>query len=265
MPLALALLMAAADPASLRAQATAAYRAKSYVVACHLFAQVVELSPADGAAWSDLGLCLRKLGKRDQAIEANRKAAGFGDARTRLNAYHNLAALGATLPVPDSTVDAIDPTRWHASCAVLAAPAGCAHELFACSRFEDRSGTGSRFVRGSLVFGTDPATLEVYLSESPGAAAPQGSEAIETSSYAANYCRPLDVCGPDLCTGEKGESQRRCQEAAYVACRKAMARCNSEPVVRNARCAVVFADACGGHLGLVCAGKPRELALPPAR
>ena len=262
---ALLLLAAAPDLPALRAQANQAYRAKSYAAAAGLFAQITELTPEDGAAWADLGLGLQKLGKRDEAVAATLKAALLGDAQTRLNAYFNLASLKATLAVPVASFDVeAEPDQAQASCASLPPQGKCTQPLFACSRFEDGSGTGAIFHRASLVFGAERAALEAFAQKTQaiGATPPKASAAIETATYSADLCRSQDLCGFDPCEDETGDAQKRCERKWRAECRKKEAACKSDPVVKLAGCVAVFSDACGGHVGLVCKGAAQELSLP---
>jgi hypothetical protein len=150
----LALLLAAADdPRALSAQATKLYKAKRYAEACPLFGRVTSLEPANGRAWTDLGLCLARRGQGAEAIAANRKAIAVSavDERVRKAAYFNLAKLsGAGIPshVPGPTEDLLrDLEGPTPRCEVFDAPVGCDRAVWGCVSGE------------SMRVGLDPRTL----------------------------------------------------------------------------------------------------------
>src|SRR4051812_16342809 len=147
------LLAAADDPRALSAQATKLYKAKRYAQACPLFERVTALEPGNGRAWTDLGLCLARLGNGVEATAVNRKAIAVSadDARVRKAAYFNLAKLSAAAipshvpgPTEDLLRDLEGPTP---RCEVFDAPAGCAKAVWGCF-----AGYGVRL-------GLDPRTL----------------------------------------------------------------------------------------------------------
>jgi hypothetical protein len=150
----LALLLAAADdPRALSAQATKLYKAKRYAKACPLFERVTALEPANGRAWTDLGLCLARWGHEADAIAANRKAVAVSgdDERVRKAAYFNLAKLSNVAipshvpgPTEDLLRDLVGPTP---RCEVFDAPAGCAKAVWGC------------FAGEVMRLGLDPRTL----------------------------------------------------------------------------------------------------------
>lgn len=116
------LLAAAPDPAALRAQAQAAYDAKQYAKACPLFEKVTRLLPEDGAAWSDLSLCLFRTKKREQGVRAAFQALHFGDEQTRKSTYFNLGKF---------TSGEASFTSDDSSCQVARMP-GCGQTLWLC-------------------------------------------------------------------------------------------------------------------------------------
>ncbi len=118
------LLVTSANPKAekLHKEATAAFRAKKYAVACPKFEEVTRLEPS-GAAWADLGLCLQRLGKNDEAIAANHQAIAIGDEKDRLHAYYNLGQLGVRVKVPGDL-----------ECAPLAPGPDCRTELHGCTQ-----------------------------------------------------------------------------------------------------------------------------------
>lgn len=118
------------DARTLRKEATAAYKAKKYEQACTLFARAAKAAPSDAALQADLGLCLGKLEKRDEAIAANhramvlalRKGSNGDDERIRKNVAFNLWTLGERVAVPED-----------GKCATVPPPPGCAKPLYACA------------------------------------------------------------------------------------------------------------------------------------
>jgi tetratricopeptide (TPR) repeat protein len=117
------------DARTLRKEATAAYKARKYEQACALFARAVKAVPDDAALQADLGLCLGKLEKRDEAIAANlramvlalRKNSNGADERIRKNVAFNLWTLGERVVLPEA-----------GKCAPVPPPPGCARPLYAC-------------------------------------------------------------------------------------------------------------------------------------
>ena len=105
----------------LRERATRAYRAKDYREACELFASAVKLAPAHADLRDELGLCLARLGRKQDALAAHWHAVSAGGLETRRRAYFNLSSLGVELTPPAPGV-----------CAPLAAPPWCARTLHAC-------------------------------------------------------------------------------------------------------------------------------------
>lgn len=108
--------------AQLRDEATVDYRAGHYKEACEKFKLATDLAPKNGAIWADLGLCLQKQGRKQQALEADHRALVHGDPRTRRNVYFNLSRLETRVDLPP--VD---------KCGPLAAAPGCKESLNACT------------------------------------------------------------------------------------------------------------------------------------
>ncbi len=70
--LTLSLLAAAPEDAeSLRTRATKLYRAKKLAEACPLFERAAQLAAEHGPTLADLGLCLQKQGRQEQALPSS--------------------------------------------------------------------------------------------------------------------------------------------------------------------------------------------------
>jgi hypothetical protein len=208
-------LAAADDPRALSAKATKLYKAKHYTEACPIFERVTALEPANGRAWTDLGLCLGRWGHEEDAVAANHKAiaASAGDERARKAAYFNLAKLSnvsirSHLPGPTEDVlrDLEGPTP---RCEVFDAPVGCASAVWGCFQ--------GYYVR----LGLDPHRLvrekpvEVDLS-GEDVEPVAGGDAVPVSAP------PGWGGGPSTCDHHKLE------------------------------CRIVWADACSARAGVVC-------------
>ena len=95
-----------ADEAEWRAlwkQALAAFKKKDYPTACPLFARAAEAQPKNGAIWGDLGLCYVKLGSAATSVHASRLAARFGNEAVRKAAYYNLGLAGGSVTLPNDS------------------------------------------------------------------------------------------------------------------------------------------------------------------
>ncbi len=114
----------------LRDQATKDFRAKKFAAACEGFRKAVAGCPSAPEYHADLGLCLARLGKTEEALAANQRAIleatgplpYQGDPEVRSNAYFNLAKLGVDLA----------PLSAEQRCARVPPAPGCATPLFAC-------------------------------------------------------------------------------------------------------------------------------------
>jgi Flp pilus assembly protein TadD len=85
---ALVAIAAVPSAADLRARATEAYRAGRHQEACKPFDELTRALPGDGEAWSDLGLCLSRIGRKNEALKAERRAASSGSCSARLHSGH---------------------------------------------------------------------------------------------------------------------------------------------------------------------------------
>lgn len=114
----------------LRDQATKAFRAKQFAAACEGFRKAVAACPSAPEYHADLGLCLARLGKTEEAVAANQRAIleatgplpYQGDPEVRSNAYFNLAQLGVNLVALSN----------DERCVRVTPAPGCATPLFAC-------------------------------------------------------------------------------------------------------------------------------------
>jgi hypothetical protein len=131
------LLVVAATPEADRELATQAYRKHDYVKACELFSRATLAAPKDGALWSDYGLCLVKLGKKSEALEALQRAVTFGDEASRLHAYFNLGTLGGSALPESEGAEVV--AGGHLS--KLPAVAGCATAWWVLDRSDSSCGT----------------------------------------------------------------------------------------------------------------------------
>jgi tetratricopeptide (TPR) repeat protein len=131
-----------AEAATLRNEATEAYKARRYAEACPLFAKARALAPHDFGLASDLGLCLLRQGKKAEArtaledavrltLENERSTNRLPDApKVRKAAAFNLALLGEDLA----------PAK---GCAVLPPSRGCGTPAHICvSGYSVRDGDG---------------------------------------------------------------------------------------------------------------------------
>jgi len=221
---------AAATSGELKARATDLFRAKKYAQACDTFAAASAGAPADAAIVADLALCLQRLGRRDAAVEANRRAvslaAAAADAQTRRNAYYNLDALGARVELPQA-----------GQCGKVSSVAGCGRKLSACAY----SGTVETRVDGTAWVSSPWRAVRFSASEGDarveaGESAPMPDDSAldgTSQAHAADLLLGFSPQCPDC----------------------------GEPV----SCVVVSVDPCSGYIGLVCdargeAGKTRRVA-----
>jgi hypothetical protein len=128
-----------AEATARRAEAEGLFQGKRYAEACAAYQKIAGALPDSGAAQADLGLCLQRLGKRKEAIAANRKAialaaktdvADDGDPAARRHAYFNLYKLGVRAGIPKK------------GCRKLPAASGCRRSLWACVAEDNSAGSG---------------------------------------------------------------------------------------------------------------------------
>ena len=132
-------LLATAAPTK-GSSALALYRAGRYAEACPLFRAVAETKKTDGAAWSDLVLCLFKLHGTEGTLPAVLAALRYGDERVRKQVTFNLAkrehvALQTPALLEASGGDRDPSSSW--SCSVHRWPElGCTTAAWWCSARE---------------------------------------------------------------------------------------------------------------------------------
>ena len=230
----------AAKVKTLKAEATRAYRAKHYAVACPLYRRLVDLQPDDPPAMADVAVCLQRLGRSSDAIAANRKAialgarterSDFGDEQTRRHAYYNLAKLGEVVKLP--------PDR----CGKLAPAPGCERSLWACvaeGRADGRAG-GSGW--STVRVGVSRDDAEIDADEHPGAIMPSlgmwGVGNADSWALAQNFSRRSTSV--DVLSEQKDEMS--CPSDASDDC---------TPWESSTSCDIVFADACLGLVATAC-------------
>jgi len=245
----LALTLTAAPPSfnQLRADGTRAYQAKNWKEACRAFQAAAQLDEKHAPNQADLGLCLGKLGKKEEAIAAQRKAVALGERKLRLQAYYNLSRLGVKLPLPEVSVPPELPHKTR--CGRVAQDAcGAVH---ACTYVEDQSGTGVENYSVGVLLGKDESALQRAADAAfrPGSSSGEGEGEpppepmrLELESWSQDRCREMDYC-------------RDLDEAA---CKKALEGCGKPDHQRN-DCIIVSADACSGRVGGVCGKTAFEL------
>lgn len=208
--------------AATRQAARRAFKAKRYAVACPLYEKVVALAPEDPPARADLAFCLQRQGRRAEAVTANYQALALaartdrspkGDEATRRHAYYNLSELGVSVEVPSKD-----------ACAPLAAPPGCARQLWACAQAGTAQGAQGGSTWTALRIGPSAADAEIEADEHLD---PWSGPASDFTQRAATTVVVLENSyesrGCDDCGGDTHES-----------------------------CEVVVADACLGLVGLSC-------------
>ncbi len=83
-------------------------RAGNYEEAAAAFRAVVTKRPDEAAAWHRLGYCLQSLGRLEEALEANRRAASFtGNARVHRLGLYNEACVLVQMGRKDEALEAL--------------------------------------------------------------------------------------------------------------------------------------------------------------
>lgn len=257
----------------------AAYRAGRLGIACARFEQAVKRQPKNGATWADLGLCERRRGNVQRAVEASIRAVRYGERRVRLNASYNLWQLGVEAPLPDEV----------GQCLELRAPDGleCNTALNVCRGTDDRSGNGGGVVYQYvevLPAGQKPGERD------PALIVPLRGEAWATSKgcdYAWHLRTPLverltrrclaqghdeSVCDQatrEVLSAETGTGEAASAEAAKLvpltAADRRRARRDADACIdlvgqavaasTGPVCSLVLADPCRGAIEIVCDGR----------
>jgi hypothetical protein len=210
---------------ALKDEAERAFKDQRYADACAAYQKMAAARPDSGAPQADLGLCLQRLGKRKEAIAANRKAIALG-ARTELadagepsarrHAYFNLYKLGVRAGVPKK------------GCRKLPAAPGCRRSLWVCVGDDHSAGsrmeTNSTFAR--IGVSRDAATID------------KGDE----------QERYHDSTAPD---DQRDHVDVTISEELYSFCHEGDdPQCGADDGLTT--CEIVTADACLGLIGTVC-------------
>ena len=212
---------------TLQDEATRAFKDQRYAEACAVYQKLAAGSPDSGAAQTDVGLCLQRLGRKKEAIVANRKAialaartelADNGDPAARRHAYFNLYRLGVRAAVPKK------------GCRKLPAEPGCRRSLWVCVGQEQSA--GSRVETDSTYARVGISRDAVQIEEG------QDAETYADSSVPDDQRDHVDV------TIEQ-QSDSHCQEGDGPGCGEHDG---------TTTCEIVSADACLGLIGAVCPG-----------
>jgi hypothetical protein len=227
-----------AEVAALGKSAARAFKAKRYAAACDDYRKITVAAPDDAAAMADLALCLQRLGKKDEAIAANRRAlvlassdklSDYGDEATRRHVYYNLGKLGVSVNLPDDSCEALPP-----------AP-GCGRSLWACG-VSEKSGrtqsTTTTWVRIGI------SKDEAEIGEDEGVAPEMPSlgrfgyfQSLDSWAFSNHFTSRSPHA--DLLLGVSCDDEPQyCDESAD----------------ESIACNVVSADACLGLVGTVCPG-----------
>jgi tetratricopeptide (TPR) repeat protein len=235
-----------------REEGTRAYRAKQWKAACRAFKAAARMDEKHAQTQADLGLCLSKLGQKEAAIAAQRKAVELGDSKLRLQAYYNLFRLGVKLPLPK--VPELPPEQpFEPLCGVVSQDAcGAMH---ACTYLENLSGVGGDAYQAGVMLGTDESALwnastERYFPTGGNEtwASPDLMGLLLKSSD-RSYGREIDYCR-DLVNDAGVLDEEACLKAREGCC---------ELQLSSRDCTVVWADACSGRVGGVCGKEAFEL------
>jgi hypothetical protein len=237
------LAAARAQASALRKTAMQAFKAKRYAAACDAYAKLAATVPApdDAAAVADLALCLQRLGKKDEAIAANRRAialganddhSDWGDDAARRHAYFNLGKLGVTVDLPQG-------------CGPLPPAPGCNRSLWACVdtiKENDSHGGSSHTDWVRVGISKDEAAIATDDTISlvmPSLGRVGLYESVDRWALTNNFTsrRPH----VDVLLGEEVEE---------ICTRDGCESPGDEPL----DCDVVYANACLGLVGVVCPG-----------
>lgn len=270
----------------------AEYKKKNYDAACALLQSAARAQPKDAALWGDLGLCEYKRGGVSLAasLHASRMAVHLGDEKVRKAAYYNLGLAGDSVTLPQNgcaELSAVEEAQCSKSVFV------CTKAWSTSGIVVQTSGevaffglTRARAVAGAdAVDELDPslnsvgAGLELSQSSYDSCDSWCGLHAWETRDDSPVH-KQIDACAtkrrgpypvvPDLCVSQG----KRCTEYPECAAAVLSHAGDSPPLARDiARlqdtcvtgcrsgvserpkptCRVVYADACKGRLGVVCA------------
>ena len=226
---------------TLREEAHLLYRAKKYAAACPRYQDAASLAPQRGELWTDLGICLFHLGKRDEAKRATLEAISRGSKHVRRVAYRNLFRLGERLKPPGTGCG-----EWPCS------RPGCSKPLHVCRYTEScLSGTGRSIESSGLSF---CPTEEHARDYQPNCQDGEECFGIQLSYFEEDFCRPLVGGAPcGVCSCAEAPDPKTCEEA--------VARCLREAITTGSQnCVFVYADAERGHVGAICNGVAVEIS-----
>jgi len=215
---------------TLQAEATASFKDKRYAEACAAYQKIAAAHPDSGAAQADVGLCLQRLGKKKEAIAANRKAialaartqvADDGDPAARRHAYFNLYKLGVRAGLPKK------------GCRKLAAAPGCRRSLWACVAEDNSAGSGMETNSTYARIGISRDAVEIDKDEY--------HERYHDSTTPDDHRDHVDVV-------IEQEQNSFCHEGDGP-------QCGEDDGVTT--CEIVSADACLGLISSVCPGREK--------
>jgi hypothetical protein len=217
---------------ALRRDATAKYRAKRYVDACKLFARAAGAAPEDAAIQADLGLCLGKLGKKEEAVAATqlaislalrKESRGGDDVQVRKNAYYNLWTLEERVGPPEA-----------GKCAPLPSPPGCARPLHACTYGWGFHGMRTETTGSSVRIAT---TSESAARDAEGEVPGTGANALPTDGVLERFGTGVEV----LLSFEEELVSVGAHPEDWA---------NWKPTSRS--CDVIYANGCAGAIAVAC-------------
>jgi len=270
-------------------RALSEFKKKNYEAACPLFASAAEAQPKNGAVWGDLGLCYVKLGGAASSIHASRLAAHFGNEAVRKAAYYNLGLAGDRVTLPDGGCDEVPSSEeaqckkslfactksWSGSGIVFYQSGTVA--FFGRTQAEAQEGSdgmreldpdASSIAAGLALFeehsNSCGSWCDMHAWETTGGSAVQKQVEACLEKRKGPYRGPPDPCVRE---GKRCTEFRECAEAilSHAGDIPAIARewdrmhtkcvteCDSnDDGAPRPECRVVYADACRGHLGVVC-------------
>jgi len=220
---------------ALHEEAGRLYRAKDYGAACPKYRAAASLAPLRGDLWADLGLCLSRLGKKEQAKQATLEAVSRGSRDVRLRAYFNLYRIGVRLTPPQE-----DCIKWPCS------RPGCSKPMYACRYTETCNGGSGMFVDATgLSFCPNDEDAKTY---QPSCHLVESCFAVELKVQVIARCKLDDqaACVEDVDSKACEEALTRCQEGGNE--------------TRSQQCVFVYADAERKRLGAICNGKAIEVS-----
>jgi hypothetical protein len=219
------------------------YKEQKYSEACSEYEKATKEGNAQANIWSDLGLCLMKLGKTKQAKEASFEAVNRGGTATRLNAYFNLWKLGVknALPLFHDHVNKELCTKWKSNIG------DTSKSVEVCTYDETcMGGTGVDIdQRGVTV--CPEGTKEAAVNRC-GRREPKSCFTVELKEEEISHCRPQDFC-----TDDANFESKKCEKKTK-ACQKHDTR------VTSRSCIFVSIDNREDkfRVGAVCDGKAVE-------